>query len=154
MSDKINKICLAASAGGHLSQLLKLESCWEGCDVFFITTSESVKKTLTDKSKVFVVGECNREHPLKVFKVFGKCFKILNNARPDVVISTGAAAGCMCCFIGKCLGAKVIWMDSIANTKKLSLSGRMVRPIANLILTQWEDVASKYKNVEYAGFVV
>ncbi len=64
------KICLAASAGGHLSQLLKLESCWEGQDVFFITTSIAVNSALSKKGKALMVGECNREHPLKTFKVF------------------------------------------------------------------------------------
>jgi len=148
------KICLAASAGGHLSQLLKLEQCWDGQDVFFMTTSVSVNSMLSKKGKTLMVGECNRQHPLEVLRVFLRCLIFLCGNRPDVIISTGAAAGCMCCFIGKLLGAKVVWLDSIANTEKLSLSGRLVRPIANLILTQWEDVASKYKNVEYAGAII
>ena len=81
-------------------------------------------------------------------------FKIIKSERPSVVISTGAAPGILSCFWGKLLGAKVVWLDSIANTEKLSMSGRMVRPFADLVLTQWPDVAEKYKNVECVGAVI
>jgi UDP-N-acetylglucosamine:LPS N-acetylglucosamine transferase len=148
------KICLAASAGGHLTQLLKLAQSWEGHDVFFVTTGHAVASELQKRGKVYIVGECNRKQLLKTAKVFLKCVKIVRNERPDVILSTGAAAGCILCFFGKLFGAKVIWMDSITNTEKLSLSGRMVRHIADLFLVQWPQLAAKYKNVEYVGSVI
>ncbi len=67
------------------------------------------------------------------------------------MLSTGAALGFLVCFWGKLFGAKIIWLDSIANTRKLSMSGRMIRPFADLVLSQWADVADKYPNVEYVG---
>jgi UDP-N-acetylglucosamine:LPS N-acetylglucosamine transferase len=148
------KICLAASAGGHLTQLLKLAQSWNGHDVFFVTTGSAVQNELQKRGKVYIVGECNRKQLLKTTKVFLKCVKIVRKERPDVILSTGAAAGCMLCFLCKLFGAKVIWMDSITNTEKLSLSGRMVRYIANLFLVQWPQLAAKYKNVEYVGSVI
>jgi UDP-N-acetylglucosamine:LPS N-acetylglucosamine transferase len=148
------KICLAASAGGHLTQLLKLARGWEGYDVFFVTTGHAVENELQKRGKVYIVGESNRKQLLKTMKVFLKCVKIVRNERPDVILSTGAAAGCMLCFLSKLRGAKVIWMDSITNTEKLSLSGRMVRYIADMFLVQWPQLAAKYKNVEYVGSVI
>ncbi|MDO8301773.1 MAG: PssD/Cps14F family polysaccharide biosynthesis glycosyltransferase [Sedimentisphaerales bacterium] len=148
------KICLAASAGGHLTQLLKLAQSWAGYDTVFVTTGEAVAGELAKRGAVHVVGECNRSMPLKTFRVFLRCVKIVLKERPDVILSTGAAAGCMVCFLGKLRGAKVIWMDSITNTEKLSLSGRMVRHIADLFLVQWPQLAAKYKNVEYVGSVI
>ena len=148
------KMCLAASAGGHLTQLLKLAQSWEGYNAFFVTTGHAVANELQKRGKVYIVGECNRKHLLKTTKVFLKCAKIVLNERPDVILSTGAAAGCMLCFLSKLRGARVIWMDSITNTEKLSLSGRMVRHIADLFLVQWPQLAAKYKNVEYVGSVI
>jgi UDP-N-acetylglucosamine:LPS N-acetylglucosamine transferase len=148
------KICLAASAGGHLTQLLKLAQSWEGHDVFFVTTGNAVANELQKRGKVYIVGECNRSMPLKTLRILWRCLKIVRKERPDVILSTGAAAGCMLCFLGKLCGAQVIWMDSITNTEKLSLSGRMVRHIANLFLVQWPQLAAKYKNVEYVGSVI
>jgi len=83
-----------------------------------------------------------------------RCINVILRERPDVVISTGAAAGCIVCFLGKLLGARVVWIDSITNVERISLSGRMVRYIANLFLVQWPKLAEQYNNVEYVGAVI
>ena len=153
MADK-HTLCLAASAGGHMSQLLKLSSSFEGWDVFYVTTTEVLRRELEDSGKVYVVGESNHQHPVRVLRVFLNCIKTVFTEKFDVVISTGAAAGCLMCFLGKLKGAKVVWIDSITNVEKLSLSGRMVRYIADLFLVQWPELVERYSNVEYVGAVV
>ena len=148
------RICLAASAGGHISQLLKLAASWNGYETFCVTTTEVVRDKLSKLGEVYVVGECNRQHPIRVITVLLRCLRIVFRERPDVVISTGAAAGCMLCFLGKMLGAKVVWIDSITNVERISLSGRMVRCIADLFLVQWPELAGRYKKIEFVGTVV
>ena len=148
------KICLAASAGGHLSQLLKLSESWDGHETFFISTTEVMKEKLRDYGNVYIAGECNREHPFRVIAVFFRCLNAVLKEKPSIIISTGAAAGCMCCFIGKLLGAKIIWIDSITNVDKPSLSGRMVRFIADLFIVQWPELTERYKKAEYVGQII
>lgn len=148
------RICIAASAGGHVSQLLKLAECWKDYDTFCITTTDVVKEKLEKYGKVYTVGESNREHPLQLVKVLIRSFKAIVYEKPDVVISTGAAVGCIACYLGKLLGARVIWVDSITNVERISLSGRMVRHIADLFLVQWRELAGQNKNVEYAGAII
>ena len=153
-AQKPMKICLAASAGGHLTQLLKLTDSWRGYKTCYVTTTGFVQGKLQKYGKVYVVGESNREHLLRVIFVLIRCVNVILREKPDVVISTGAAVGCIMCFLSKLLGAKVVWIDSIANTEILSMSGRMIRPFADLILSQWPEVAEKYNNVEYGGAVI
>lgn len=145
------KICIAASAGGHLSQLLSLQMAWEGHEIVCVSTGQMVRDKLEVVGKTYVVGECNREHPIKTFGGMCKCLRIILRERPDVVLSTGAAVGFLICFWGKLIGARVIWIDSVANTERLSMSGRMIRRFADLILSQWPEVAKRYPKVEYAG---
>jgi UDP-N-acetylglucosamine:LPS N-acetylglucosamine transferase len=83
-----------------------------------------------------------------------RCIKIVLREKPRVVISTGAAVGCIACFLGKLVSAKIVWIDSITNVERISLSGRMVKHIADLFLVQWPDLASQYKSVEYVGEVI
>lgn len=137
-----------------MSQLLKLKDSWRRYNTCCVTTTGLVKEKLQKYGKVYVVGESNRENPLRVILVLIRCVNVILRERPDVVISTGAAGGCILCFLGKLLGAKVIWIDSITNVKQISLSGRMVRYIADLFLVQWPDLVSKYKSVEYVGSVI
>lgn len=148
------KICVVASAGGHLSQLLSLSPAWQGRDVVCVSTGEMVREKLGRLGTTYIVGECNRQHLVKTLGVLFKCLKIVWKERPSVILSTGAAAGFLMCFWGKLFGAKVVWIDSVANAEKLSMSGRMIRPFANLILSQWPDVAVKYPKVEYAGELI
>ena len=148
------RIGLVASSGGHLTQLLKLKDSWKGHEVFCVTTTEVVRERLQREGPVYVVGECNRQHPLRTVCVLCRCVGIVLREKADVIISTGAAAGCMVCFLGKCRGAKVVWMDSITNVKRLSLSGRLIRPFADLFLVQWPELATKYKGAEYVGAVI
>ena len=152
--NKKMNICLAASAGGHLSQLLKLSDSWKGCDVFCVTTSKVVKNELQAHGKVYIVRECNRKHPLRLMKTMLQCARIIIRQRPFMVISTGAAVGCITCFLAKITGARIVWIDSITNIEKLSLSGRMVRLIADLFLVQWPGLTQKYTDVEYAGALI
>jgi UDP-N-acetylglucosamine:LPS N-acetylglucosamine transferase len=145
------KICIVASAGGHLSQLLFLQPAWGKNQVICVSTGQMVQEKLKTIGKTYIVGECNREHPFKTFGVLIKCLKIVFIENPDVILSTGAAAGFLVCFWGKLFRAKIIWVDSIANAKKMSMSGRMVRYFADLVLSQWPDVAAQYPKVEYRG---
>jgi len=148
------KVCLAASAGGHLSQLLKVVGVCRKQGTFVVTTSDAVRGNLHEYGKVYVVGECNREHPFRVVSVLLHCAGIILRERPDVVVSTGAAPGCLICFLGKLAGAKIVWMDSITNVERLSLSGRMIRLIADLFLVQWPELAERYRHVEYIGTAI
>jgi len=148
------KICLAASAGGHLTELLKLADSWQQYEVFYVSTADMVAKKLQQYGPTHVVGECNRKHLLRVILVLVRCIRIILHERPNVIISTGAAVGCIMCFLGKLLGAKVVWIDSIANVERISLSGRMVRHIADLFLVQWPELVEQYSDVEYVGAVI
>ena len=148
------KICLAASAGGHLVQLLRLRQSWDGCEVFYVSTSEVVKDKLAKSAPVHIVGECNRRHPLRTLRVLWRCFTVARAERPDVVISTGAAPGLLVCLTARLFGARIVWVDSIANVRRFSLSGRMIRPFSSLFLTQWPELENKAKRIEFAGSVI
>jgi UDP-N-acetylglucosamine:LPS N-acetylglucosamine transferase len=113
-----------------------------------------VERQLAAFGRVYLVDESNRERPWRVVKTIGRCVSIMRRERPAVVVSTGAAVGCIAALVGKLMGARVVWIDSIANVDKLSLSGRLVHPFADLTLTQWPDLVRKYKRVEYAGRIV
>lgn len=148
------RVCIGASAGGHLSQLLRLATVWEGHKVCCVSTLPLVASRLQSIGPVHLLGECNRRHPLKALRILFKAIRIVRAERPDVVITTGALPLALLCLVAKLHGARVIWIDSVANVKRLSVSGRFVRLFADLCLTQWPNVQKRYKNVEYAGALI
>lgn len=90
----------------------------------------------------FVVTDANRWQKFRLLRQVLEILFLVLRLRPDVVISTGAAPGFFAIKLGKLLGAKTIWIDSIANAEELSLSGQKVRSSADLWITQWEHLAS------------
>ncbi len=122
--------------------------------MFCVSTGDAAIEKCKNQGRVYLVGEGNRLQPFRCLAILIRCFLIVFKQRPDVVISTGAAPGCMISLVGKLFGAKIIWIDSIANIERLSLSGRIVRPFASLFLTQWPELAECYKNVEYVGALI
>ena len=72
----------------------------------------------------------------------------------DVIVTTGSMPLAIFSIWSKLLGARIVWVDSVAQIDRLSLSGRVMRHVADLCLAQWPDVAAQYPNVEYAGEVL
>ena len=89
-----------------------------------------------------------------MLKMCFSCLQLLRNEKPDVLISTGAAVGCVLAIMMKIFGRKVIWIDTISHTEYLTLSGRISRHIADLFLVQWPDLVEKYPGSEYKGSVI
>jgi len=148
------KICLAASAGGHLTQLLRLSDIWEDKPCFFVTTGDMMVRQLSNKATTYIIKKANRQHPLLLMHMLCKCLYIMLKERPDVVISTGAALGCILCLLAKLAGKKVVWVETISIVDRLSLSGNIIRPFADLFLVQWPKLAKRYKGVKYVGTVI
>lgn len=151
------KICAGASAGGHMNQLLRLLDyayLWPLQPSFYITTLDELVSRLKEKGPVHVIGECNRHHPLRALQTFFRCFRIAMKERPDVVITTGSMPLALFCLIAKVLGARIVWIDSVANIEQYSMSGRLVRNFADLFLTQWPELAENDDKAEYAGSIL
>jgi UDP-N-acetylglucosamine:LPS N-acetylglucosamine transferase len=140
-----------------MNQLLKLlekSGSWPHPPSFYVTSVRALAEKLVQRGPVYVIGECNRQHPLRVLGVLVRSLRVVMKERPDVVITTGSLPLAMVCLSAKLFGAKIVWIDSIANVERFSVSGRLVRHFVDLFLTQWPELAQEYKNVEYAGAIV
>lgn len=135
------KVIAIASAGGHWIQLLRLKPAFESDELIFISTEHSFAETVKGH-RFYTVPDANRWNKMQVLKMAVQVFKILRNEKPDVVISTGAAPGLLGMIAGKTIGAKTIWIDSIANVERLSLSGKLAARVASRTYTQWPQLAT------------
>ena len=145
------RIMAVASGGGHWVQLQRVMPAFEDHDVTFVTINPTYK-TDVPGDRVLIVRDSTRWNQLGLIVLGFQILWSLIRIRPHVVVSTGAAPGFMAIVLGRLLGAKTVWLDSIANVEKVSMSGRMVRPWAVLWLTQWPHLATD-DGPEYAGRV-
>lgn len=145
-------ILAVASAGGHWEQMVVLSESFRGSAVTYATTVEGLadRAGLTDAT---LIRDCNRNQPLDCFVCTWQIFRLIQRVRPDFVVSTGAAPGLIALAIGKLFGAKAVWIDSVANSEQLSLSGKLARRFADLPLAQWKHVADR-SGVRYMGGIL
>jgi len=113
----------------------------EGQDVAFVTTLDSYREEMCSGTRFYSVADANRWNKLGLLRMAIQLSIIVIRENPDIVISTGAAAGYFCVRLAKLLGARTIWVDSLANADCLSLCGERIGRYADLWLTQWPHLA-------------
>ncbi|PZU57358.1 MAG: UDP-N-acetylglucosamine--LPS N-acetylglucosamine transferase [Sphingobium sp.] len=147
------KLIAIASAGGHWVQLRRLSPAFEPYDTQYITTLPGAEAP-SGTRPVKWIADASRSEPFRLLKSALQMAFIILRFRPDVLITTGAAPGYMALQIGKLLGARTIWIDSIANADHLSMSGRLARRCSDLWLTQWEHLTELHPGLQFYGKVI
>lgn len=71
-------------------------------------------------------------------------FRVLFKERPDVIISSGACVAVPFFYIGKLLGAKLIYIEVFDRTDKSTITGRLVYPITDKFIVQWDEMKKVY----------
>lgn len=146
------RILAVASGGGHWQQLMLLRPAFDGQRTFFLTTLAGLPEQYR-ATPAAIVPDCNRDEKLSILRTTLALTGHLLRYRPDVVISTGALPGVIALALGRGLGARTIWVDSVANAEEMSMSGKLARRVAHLWMSQWEHVAAA-AGAEHAGAVL
>jgi UDP-N-acetylglucosamine:LPS N-acetylglucosamine transferase len=118
-----------------------------------VSTLKGYEDQLDPSESFSYVNDANRNSKAKMLLQAIRIAWIVFRLRPDVVISTGAAPGYFAMRFGKLIGARTIWIDSIANAEEMSMTGRIVGKYADLWLTQWPELA-RPGGPEYKGEVL
>jgi hypothetical protein len=149
---RARKVLAVASGGGHWIQLLRMRPAFGDCDVRFITTIEGLDSKVAPM-RCDVVPDASMDSKARLALMAMHVLWRILLFRPHVVISTGAAPGFFALAFGKLVGARTIWIDSIANADELSLAGRKIGRWADHWLTQWPEL-SKPDGPHYIGNVL
>lgn len=145
-------ILLVASPGGHFVQLSLLAEGFKGYNMIIVSTYAD-KPAFMPGDSYEQLPDFSRQSCFRFFPCFLKAVTIIKKYRPNLIITTGAAPGLVMILAAKILGVKAVWIDSLANSKRLSLSGRLAVMMGVETLTQWPEVA-KTGGGRYEGRVI
>lgn len=149
---RTKRVLAVASGGGHWVQLNRLRPAFEGCETAFVTVKQGYRSDVNGH-RFYTVSDATRWSKLGLARLSIQMLLIVLRERPDVVVSTGAAPGYFAIMFGKLLGARTLWLDSIAMVEGVTLCGQKIGRFADLRLTQWPDNATD-DGLQYAGAVV
>lgn len=156
---KKKKVMFISSTGGHFNELSQLKPLLKKYDYYIVTEKEKdkiyLKKKYKNKVSYLVYGTKDHmlTYPFKLLYNTLKSFFIYLKFRPKVIITTGAHTAGPMCLIGKIFGSKIIFIESMANIKTKTITGRIVYKFADLFIVQWESMLSLYPKAKYGGWI-
>lgn len=146
-------VLLVCSAGGHLLQLYLLASAWESIAHAWVTLEREDARLLAGERVFYGHGPTERNIPnLLRNTVFA--WRLLRQLRPKAIVTTGAGIAVPFSWLGRLLGAKVVYVESLTRIRSPSLTCRLVRPVANRVYVQWPELVPAVRGSHYAGNVL
>lgn len=145
------KVALVASHGGHLTEVELLGRSLGDVDAILITYASVRTANRRRTYRLRNIGA----HPFRLLAAFFQIALILAKERPTAVVSTGAEIAIPAFLLGKMLGLKLVFVESLCRVSKPSGTGFLLYPLADLFLVQWSQLARRYgRRAEYAGAVL
>jgi beta-1,4-N-acetylglucosaminyltransferase len=134
--------------------MLALEPAWRGNDRAWVTLPGADSKSLLSNEEVTLAHSPTNRSIKNLARNTALAWRLLRQRRPDAILSTGAGLAVPFFLVGKLLGIRLVYVESVTRTESLSLSGRIVYPLASRFFVQWPLVAERFRRAEYAGDVL
>ena len=156
------KVLFIASTGGHLDELMQLKGMFNDYDFHLIT--EKTKSTLylkdvyPNRVNYLVYGTYTTLinkfiYPFKLlFNVF-KSLILYIKIKPKYIVTTGTHTAGPMCLIGHVFGSKVIYIETFANSRTKSKTGRICYKFADFFVIQWQSLQELYPKATYGGWI-
>jgi UDP-N-acetylglucosamine:LPS N-acetylglucosamine transferase len=152
MAKRPPRLLAVASGGGHWVQLLRLRDAFEGFETVYVSMFENYAEAVPG-AKLYTIPDASRFDKLSFLKVGFKALWIMAKERPKAVVTTGSAPMLSFILLGRAMGSRTLWIDSIANAERMSSSGRIARKLAHRTVSQWPEVAET-EGVQYWGSIL
>ncbi len=155
----MKKVLFISSTGGHLSEMLQLKDMFNRYDYKIITektkSNLKLKKYYGNRINYLVYG--TKDHMLSYpFKLLYNCFKSLYlylRIHPDYIITTGAHTAGPMCLIAKLFGSRVIYIETFANINTKTITGKLLYPVSDKFIVQWDSMKKLYPNSIVGGWI-
>ena len=148
------KALLVCCPGGHLQQLLALKPAWTDTEHSWVTLPGADVGVLLSGESVTLGHSPTNRNLRNLIRNIGLAWRLLRRDRPDVILSTGAGLALPFFLIGKAFRIRCVYVESVTRSESLSLTGRLVYPVADAFFVQWPTLAAKLDKATYAGAVL
>jgi UDP-N-acetylglucosamine:LPS N-acetylglucosamine transferase len=145
---KLGMIC---SSGGHLLLLHLLKDFWEQHDRFWVTFNKEDAVSLLKEERTYWAYFPTNRNMFNLVRNFFVAVKVLLKEKPDILVSTGAGVAIPFFYLGKLLGKKLVFIEAYERIDNPSLTGRLVYPITDAFILQWEEQQKHYPKGKVLG---
>ncbi len=147
------KVCLVSSSGGHLTHMYMLKPFWQDKERFWVTFDKEDARSLLKGEKMYTCYYPSNRSLKALMINTVRAFKVLKKERPDLIISCGAAVAVPFFYVGKLFGAKLIYIEVFDRIDSSTLTGRLVYPITDRFIVEWEEMKKVYPKAINLGSI-
>ncbi|MGG3753341.1 PssD/Cps14F family polysaccharide biosynthesis glycosyltransferase [Heyndrickxia coagulans] len=148
------RVCLVGSSGGHLTHLILLKEFWSKQDRFWVTFEKEDSRSLLENERKYWCYYPTNRNIKNLIKNSFLALKILLKERPDIIISSGAAVAVPFFYLGKLLGSKLVYIEVYDRIDLPTLTGKLVYPITDKFIIQWEEQRKFYPKAINLGGIL
>lgn len=134
------KVCLVCSHGGHFTETLQIMQAFAGHEFFFATYHSSREADVLALAPGSYFTDNIGMSVWRMLKAFPWALRILLKEKPQVVVSLGAEIAVPFFYCAKLLGIRTLFIESWCRVENLSLTGKLVYPIADAFWVQWPQL--------------
>lgn len=138
------KVCLVGSSGGHLTHLYLLKPFWENEERIWVTFDKQDARSILKDEKIYPCHFPTNRNIKNLLKNTLLAFNVLRKEKPDVIISSGAAVAVPFFYLGKLFGVKTVYIEVFDRIDSTTLTGRLVYPVTDKFIVQWEELKKVY----------
>lgn len=133
------RVLFVCSSGGHLDQLLALMPAPAGVDVAFATFRKPDALPKLEGYRVHgLFWPTNRSLRALLINLC-IAFRTLRLERPDLIISSGAAAAVPFAWVGKIFFRTTnVFIECVDRVDNPTLTAKLVRPVTDRFIAQWD----------------
>ena len=130
-----------------------LKPFWKNKERFWVTFDKEDARSLLEGEKVYpCYYPTNRSIKALIINNF-IAIKVLIKERPNLIISSGAAVAVPFFYLGKLFGAKLIYIEVFDRIDKPTMTGKMVYPIVDKFIVQWDEQKEVYPKAVNFGSI-
>jgi beta-1,4-N-acetylglucosaminyltransferase len=145
------RLLLVSSTGGHLLQLVALREAFEGFERVWVTFDAGDSRALlAGEEVVHAHSPTNRNVP-NLLRNTVLAWRVVRKVRPRVVVTTGAGVAVPFAWLGRILGARVVYVESLTRIDEPSLTYRLIKPVVSRTYVQWPEL--RLRGALYRGTV-
>jgi len=154
------KLLIVLGEGGHSKEMLALvDLLGAEYDYAYLLTKEDVLsagKIRIPGPRYRVVRPRGKGDPpwvaaAKVTLCVWQSLLVVLRARPDAIITCGPAVAIPISLWGKMFHKAIIFVETGSRVRHLSLTGRLMRHLADLYFVQWPQLRQAHPEAIYAG---
>jgi UDP-N-acetylglucosamine--N-acetylmuramyl-(pentapeptide) pyrophosphoryl-undecaprenol N-acetylglucosamine transferase len=137
---------LVTSSGGHIDLLRAIRKAFDGYSrLWVVQPSLRAEAIKAEGEAVHVLPPYDR-HPIRghFASNIAQAAKIVLRDRPRVVVTSGAGITVPFCVFARLMGAKIIFVETMARVTGPSASGRVLSRLASRSLVQWPEAVAAY----------